>query len=120
MQPLQKISLISTIWQAYINKGTSGRLNLFGIHISYNIMSTEAQALLIARLQMVNGGCFIAAHSVTGHMNLEVCLLLYVICDQLHKPYTTPILPSIDAGNKMIATRSGCGCLIHINVARNH
>lgn len=83
-------------------------------------MSTEAQALLIARLQMVNGGCFIAAHSVIGHMNLEVCLLLHVICDQLHKPYTTPILLSIDAGNKMIATRSECGCLIHINVARNH
>jgi hypothetical protein len=63
--------------------------------------------LLISHLKMVNGGHFIAVHSIS-HMKLEAYLLLFVIYDQLQKVYTTHILLNTGAGKKMIATRSGC------------
>lgn len=49
-----------------------GRPNLFEIHISNNTMSGEAQMLLISRLKMVNGGCFIAVCSIISHMKFDV------------------------------------------------
>lgn len=77
--------------------------------------------LLISCLKMVNGGSFIAAHSIISHVKFAVCLLLFVICVQFHnKLYTTCVILSTDALKKTIVTRSGCGCLIHVNVARNH
>lgn len=103
-----------------LTRKQSGSLNLLWIHISYSTMSSKAQMFLSSRLKMVNGGCIIAAHSIISQMNAEACELLFVVCDELHKLYTIPLLRSSDAGKKMIATRSGCCCLIRINVARNH
>lgn len=68
----------------------------------------EAQTLLISCLKMVNGGHFIAVHSIFSHMKFPVSLYFLSSETSFIISYTQHILLSTDSGRKTIVARSGC------------